>query len=80
MKTHLKFEGKPSETGKTIVAIIFTNHDGVVLGLIKWHGPWRQYCFFPNKDYETLWSWDCLKELSEYIQELNLMKKRKNHG
>lgn len=47
---------------------------GYCLGTIKWHGPWRQYCFFPNG--ETIFSGDCMRYIIDFIKEL--MEKRKN--
>jgi hypothetical protein len=34
---------RKSESGKTNVYQVL-NEAGTKLGLIKWHGPWRQYC------------------------------------
>ena len=35
--------------------------------MIKWHGPWRQYVLLDN---ECIWSWECLKEVSEFIKKI----------
>jgi hypothetical protein len=45
------------------------------LGLIKWNGAWRQYCFFP--DLETLWSSGCLQGIIDFLTEINALKRFK---
>ncbi|MFW9971723.1 MAG: hypothetical protein ACFFDF_16140 [Candidatus Odinarchaeota archaeon] len=59
---------------KTEVISVRSKNSGVILGLIKWFGSWRQYCFYP-KDF-TVFSRGCMKEIIDYIN--NLMEKRRN--
>lgn len=73
MSKHLLFNQVPFD-GKTKKVCVTSSHDFSVLGYIGWHGGWRQYVFHPNID--CLWSWDCLKDLSEYIK--NLMDERRH--
>lgn len=47
---------------------------GDFIGVIKWHGAWRKYCFFPHGD--TVWDSKCLNEILTFISDL--MEKRKN--
>jgi len=42
--------------------------DGTQLGLIFWHGSWRQYVFNPLPD--TIWSHDCIEEIKNYLRYL----------
>jgi hypothetical protein len=42
--------------------------DGTQLGLIFWHGAWRQYIFNPLPD--TIWSHDCLDEINNFLRQL----------
>jgi hypothetical protein len=46
------------------------------LGEIRWHAPWRQYCFIVEHDhYEPLRlviAKSCLDDISAYILELKL--------
>jgi hypothetical protein len=52
------------------------DENGFLLGIIKWHGPWRKYCFFPEGN--TLFCPDCLNEVINFINEqMQLHKKRK---
>jgi hypothetical protein len=48
-------------------------NNGSILGNIKWHGAWRQYCFFPRGN--TVFSAGCMQELKQFIEQL--MEERK---
>lgn len=75
MKSNLTFNevATPPER-KTKIFKVKSNHDiKAELGVIQWHSNWRQYCFWPYSN--TLFSWDCLNEISEKIQ--SLMAERK---
>lgn len=61
---------------KTPIYSVCNNRSGVDLGSIKWYGPWRQYCFFPDGD--TVWSRSCLDEITFLIGLL--MKARKERA
>lgn len=39
----------------------------IVLGEIKWYGPWRQYCFFPSS--LTIFNRDCLSTIDGFITD-----------
>lgn len=41
-------------------------HDPSVLGVIKFHGAWRQYAFFPDGD--TLYEPKCMSEIADFIK------------
>ncbi len=40
-----------------------------LLGLIRWNGAWRQYCFYPEPN--TLWSSGCLQGIEDFLTEIN---------
>ena len=61
------------EKPKTSVFDIINIKSGLRLGIIKWYGPWRQYCFFPYE--ETIFNMDCMQYIIDFIKEL--MEKRK---
>lgn len=49
--------------------------DGLAaLGVIKWHGPWRTYAFFPASD--TVFEPTCLAEIAQFIKDLMAERKR----
>lgn len=46
-----------------------------ILGLIKWHGSWRQYVFFP--DCHTVWSSTCLQGINHFLIKINTRRRVK---
>ena len=36
------------------------------IGMVKWHGPWRKYCFFPMG--ETVFEQVCLREIADFCE------------
>ena len=60
-------KGPPRKGRKTPVYSIIGDL-GVLLGEIKWHGAWRQFCFFPTND--TLWSDGCLADVRSFLKRL----------
>lgn len=38
------------------------------IGQVRWYGPWRQYCFFPERD--TIWNGECLGDVQAFVQTL----------
>ncbi len=47
---------------------IFNNRSGLSLGTIEWYARWRQFCFFPQRFSETVWSAECLADLQNAIK------------
>lgn len=39
------------------------------LGVIKWHGAWRQYCYFPL--IQAVYSSGCLDDIADFLKQLN---------
>jgi len=68
MKNYITFEEvkKAGDTGKTKRWLVIALSNRACLGAIKWHGAWRQYCFFPCE--ETLWSNGCLADVMAFIE------------
>lgn len=60
-----ELEPKP----KTRVFKVRAKSDKSLLGFIRWHGPWRQYCFF--SPYYSVWSKGCLADLIKFISRIN---------
>lgn len=67
MSKYLKLYQQPSP-GKTEIWLVVSKRQGVTLGVIKWFGRWRQYCFEPCAN--TVWSDDCLEAVQEKTREL----------
>jgi len=66
----VEIEKKP----KTSAWKVVSKHGGKALGIIKWYGPWRQYCFFP--DFSTLYSRMCLGDITSFIEKQMQLRKK----
>ncbi len=57
----------PSASGKTHTWAIYNSQNESFLGIVKWHGPWRKYCFFcaPTLLLEE----KCMREIADLIEE-----------
>ena len=73
MKTHLIFRPMEDKPKTKVFAIVGKSDFEQRLGVIKWYGPWRKYCFFP--DEETVWDVNCMAEVMVFIE--NLMDERR---
>lgn len=60
------FREKPAKT--KIYEVVSKGNSGG-LGVIKWYGAWRQYCFFPYTG--TIFNKDCLKFIERFLVEEN---------
>ena len=62
---------QPKRPGrKTREYFIMNKSQGVRLGVIKWYGAWRQYCFFPVASAETVWNAGCLADIQDFLAKL----------
>lgn len=41
------------------------NRTGDELGVVHWHAPWRQYCYFPT--YQAVYSKGCMNDICDFI-------------
>lgn len=48
------------------------------LGVVKWFGPWRQYCFYPAAD--TVWNTDCMKDVQDFLSRLKQARSKSGVG
>lgn len=44
-----------------------SSKSGSILGIITWHGPWRQYVFMP--DPNCIFNTGCMEDLCTFIKE-----------
>lgn len=72
--THFKAAGR-SPSGKTRVWNVESSHSHVDIGEIKWYGPWRQYCFFP--DEYTIYERQCLRDIATFCEEATSKQRRR---
>jgi len=57
------------EGRKTRVYEVRGRRSDVLLGMVKWYGPWRQFCFYPEAT--TIFNNGCLSDLTGVITHLN---------
>ena len=43
-------------SGKTRGFEVWNKSGDYLIGEIEWYGAWRQYCFFPCKDFEEIFN------------------------
>ena len=60
-----RFDGKRITPTYTVVS----KQSNTAIGEIKWHGAWRQFCIFFKA--ETVYNTDCLKDILDFIKQLN---------
>ena len=66
---YIRVKVRPPLPGrKTRIYDISSVRQEAHLGQIKWHGAWRQYCFFPNG--YTIWSAGCLGDVNDFLARL----------
>lgn len=66
------FETGASPSGKTRVWSVRSVYGGADLGVVKWHAPWRRYCFFPGP---ALFEEDCLRDIADFVEERTMRHK-----
>lgn len=64
--SYLEFRETPSPSGATKIIDVIAKQSGIQLGVIKWHAPWRKYCYFPND--ATLYDANCMSDIVEKIK------------
>ena len=76
---HIEFKRIDMDDGsrKTSIWGCYNKKSGDSLGFVKWHGAWRQYCFFaggPPSYRMVILSRSCMDDIQDFIN--NLMKAR----
>ena len=69
----VRLEDKP----KTSVWLCAANEDDEELGVVKWYGAWRQYCFHAAI-YPCVFNVSCLEDICDFIRQLGKQAKRTN--
>lgn len=59
--------------GKTTAWSCRNKHHGEELGVVKWYGAWRQYCYLPS--CPAVYSKGCLEDVVSFIQQLMDLRK-----
>jgi len=69
---YIKFE-KIADKTKTSVYSCRNKKSNIELGIVKWYGPWRRYCYFSKN--QAFYSSGCLEDIICFID--TLMEDRK---
>ena len=59
-------------TGKTFRWHCNNIRLGHTLGIVKWDGAWRQYCYFPEPG--CVYSAGCLKDIADFIAQVMALR------
>ena len=62
---------------KTMTYEVLSINQGLRLAIIKWYGPWRQYCFYPEAN--TVWNVGCLQDINKFINDLMAERRMKKN-
>ena len=73
---YLTFATEEIKGRKTKIVHVINKSNTNRLATIVWHSNWRQYCFLPNPEFQTVWNKDCLNDVNSVITKL--MEERKN--
>lgn len=65
---YLQFDRVAIAGRKTDVVNIYNKRRNVLLGEIRWYGPWRQYCFYPSAG--TIFNRGCMTDIMTVITQL----------
>jgi hypothetical protein len=52
---------------KTKIWNIRTKDSHDLIGVVRWHCPWRKYCLFGIT--EVVYEQDCLRDIAEFIEQ-----------
>jgi hypothetical protein len=70
---YLTFQDMTSEGRLTHIVEVIAVRDGLLLGVIKWHGPWRQYVFAPEP--ACVFNVGCMKTIEHNVRVMNEIRK-----
>ena len=71
---YLIFDAETIEGRKTKLIHIINKSSINEIGTIEWYVNWRQYCFMPSLEFDTVWNNTCLTDILSVIDML--MKER----
>lgn len=68
MSEFMTFERHQPAGRKTAVVLVKSKRSANLLGVIKWHGAWRQYVFWPED--ECVFSEGCMEDINAQVRAL----------
>lgn len=63
---HIYADVRPGTSRLTMRWELRSQAGAHLLGEVRWHAPWRRYCFYPAGG--TLFEQDCLRDIAEFIE------------
>jgi hypothetical protein len=76
---YMRADIQPSEPRKrTRDYLVSEKKTGGQLGVIRWYGPWRGYCFFPS--WDVVFDGGCLTQIVDWLVTLNAAHKAARNG
>ncbi len=72
---HIEFNRYYQDTSKKTMDIDVNDLNGLRLGEIKWHAPWRKYVFEPRSDLKMIYDDQCLHVIGNFIRMLMILHK-----
>ena len=67
---YLLFDAHQSVNKKTKTISVINKSMNEEIAEIVWYPAWRQYCFFPSLDFDTVWNNTCLRDILEVLDML----------
>lgn len=69
-------EAGTSPTGKTFRWRVRNTRTQEICGIVRWHGAFRAYCFFPADGF--LFDASCLQAVTDHLNWANAAKRQKS--
>lgn len=65
-ESYLVFDQLPDHPKRKTRIWMVNSTSGSFLGEVRWYGPWRAYCFFP--DAGTIYNAGCLDDITRFCR------------
>lgn len=74
-KTFVNFiqTARISDKAVTHSWLVFPKRAATPIGTVKWHAPWRRYCYFPEAN--SLYDGACLQEIAFFCADKTIKRK-----
>lgn len=69
--TYMKFIERKTANKTKVISV--ENNEGLRIGVISWHSPWRKYVF--EAEDNTIFDEKCLEELTQQLSKLREERK-----
>ena len=76
---YIEFVRTDDGSKKTSVWECCNKNSGAVLGIVKWHGEWRQYSFF-TMGVDAIFNSQCLFDIRHFLKQLKIARDAEREG